>query len=72
MAATAADKLTAELGAPPTERFCELDDRDLEFLADALRHAREEQAAGLDRAAEDSLKMVPAIARGPVRRILFR
>lgn len=72
MAGTAVDKLKTELGAPPPESFSGLEGSDVEFLADALRNARAEQAAGLDQAAEASLKMVPAIARGPVRRILFR
>ncbi|MDI2130026.1 hypothetical protein [Yinghuangia seranimata] len=70
--ATAVEKLTTELGAAPPDGFSGLADSDLEFLADTLKAAREGQAAGLDRAAEESLKMVPAIARGPVRRILFR
>ncbi|MCF2525915.1 hypothetical protein [Yinghuangia soli] len=70
--ATAVEKLATELGTAPPDGFSGLAADDVEFLAEALRKAREDQSAGLDQAAEDSLKMVPAIARGPVRRILFR
>ncbi|MGW6136786.1 hypothetical protein ACWFRM_14760 [Streptomyces sp. NPDC055144] len=42
------------------------------LLATSLRGERERRAAGLGDAAEEALKLVPALARGPVRRILFR
>lgn len=72
MATQAVRKLTDELGTTPPDGFSVLDEADIDFLATALHNARKAQEAGLDQAAEESLKIVPAIARGPVRRILFR
>ncbi|WP_269858535.1 hypothetical protein [Streptomyces sp. RPT161] len=68
----AMDRLRGELAAPPPDGFAALDAAQLEFLADALRGRRESQAAGLAEAAEAALRLVPGVARGPVRRILFR
>ncbi|MFD9909185.1 hypothetical protein [Streptomyces sp. NPDC059063] len=65
-------QLKAELGAEPPASFRELPPERLDLLADALRRQRESRASGLNEAAEDALKLVPALARGPVRRILFR
>lgn len=65
-------RLTTELGSQPPESADALTDGQLNLLADALRKERESRAAGLEDAAEEALKLVPALARGPVRRILFK
>ncbi|MFI5981147.1 hypothetical protein ACIQWR_40170 [Streptomyces sp. NPDC098789] len=66
-------RLGAELkGAPVPGSFAGLADGELGRLADALRAERERQAAGLGDAAEEALKLVPALARGAVRKVLFR
>ncbi|WP_424214257.1 hypothetical protein ACN20G_20510 [Streptomyces sp. BI20] len=65
--------LAKELGgAVPPGGFRELTDAELARLADALRRDREQRAEGLTEAAEKALALVPALARGPVRKILFR
>ncbi|MFK4067910.1 hypothetical protein [Streptomyces sp. NPDC029674] len=66
------DRLATELRDEPPESFGRLRPEQLAELADALERQRESRAAGLNEAAEDALKLVPALARGPVRRILFR
>ncbi|MFD3479371.1 hypothetical protein [Streptomyces sp. NPDC058695] len=68
----ASAELGAELGDPPPDSFGELTEAQTLLLAAALRRERESRAAGLGDAAEEALKLVPALARGPVRRILFR
>ncbi|MFF1690086.1 MULTISPECIES: hypothetical protein [unclassified Streptomyces] len=65
-------ELAAELGSQPPDSFRELTEAQTQLLAAALRREREGRAAGLGDAAEEALKLVPALARGPVRRILFR
>ncbi|SDJ44964.1 hypothetical protein [Streptomyces indicus] len=72
MSTDAPPQLSAELGSAPPESFTQLTPEQARLLAEALRARRESQASGLNRAAEDALKLVPALARGPVRRILFR
>ncbi|MEV5980217.1 hypothetical protein [Streptomyces sp. NPDC052114] len=66
------EQLGAELRDTPPESFGQLAPEQLTALADALKRQRENRAAGLNEAAEEALKLVPALARGPVRRILFR
>ncbi|WP_420033143.1 hypothetical protein ACN2WE_11055 [Streptomyces sp. cg28] len=65
-------ELGEELGARPPATFADLAAEQLAVLSDALRRERESRAAGLNEAAEKALTVVPAPARGPVRRILFR
>ncbi|MER5944551.1 hypothetical protein ABT127_00660 [Streptomyces sp. NPDC001904] len=65
-------ELSEELGARPPATFAELTDEQLAVLSYALRRERERRATGLNEAAEKALTVVPAPARGPVRRILFR
>ncbi|MET9517164.1 hypothetical protein [Streptomyces sp. NPDC002994] len=70
---TALNELAAELGgAQPPPSVAGLTDSQLRLLAEALRREREARASGLGDAAEEALKLVPALARGPVRRILFK
>ncbi|WP_251054386.1 hypothetical protein [Streptomyces sp. ISL-66] len=52
--------------------FAELDAGELARLAEALMAERARQAEGLNQAAEEALKLVPALARGAVRKVLFR
>ncbi|MEU9231807.1 hypothetical protein [Streptomyces subrutilus] len=67
------DRLAAELGGVrPPGSFGELDAGDLARLADALRGERARQGDGLIEAAEAALGLVPALARGAVRKVLFR
>ncbi|MFD6436519.1 hypothetical protein [Streptomyces venezuelae] len=66
------ERLGSELRDEPPQSFAQLAPRHLAELADALERQRESRAAGLNEAAEEALKLVPALARGPVRRILFR
>ncbi|MGW6710140.1 hypothetical protein ACWGDE_35355 [Streptomyces sp. NPDC054956] len=66
-------RLSGELGgARPPASFAGLDGGELARLADALKAERARQAEGLGEAAEEALKLVPAIARGAVRKVLFR
>ncbi|MEW2392738.1 hypothetical protein AB0933_30685 [Streptomyces venezuelae] len=66
------ERLGSELRDAPPPAFERLAPQQLAVLADALERQRESRAAGLNEAAEEALKLVPALARGPVRRILFR
>lgn len=72
MSTEALGNVSGELGAAPPESVGRLEPGQLQLLADALRGERESRAAGLGEAAEEALKLVPALARGPVRKILFR
>ncbi|MFC0848877.1 hypothetical protein ACFH04_34965 [Streptomyces noboritoensis] len=72
MSTEALSRLGTELGAPPPEALASLTEDQLALLASALREERASRAAGLGEAAEEALKLVPALARGPVRRILFK
>ncbi|MEU2791872.1 hypothetical protein [Streptomyces sp. NPDC007100] len=71
-ASAALEELTRALGAAAPPGLAAAPPDDLAFLASAVRARRESEAAGLNDAAEEALKLVPALARGPVRRILFR
>ncbi|MEU6675394.1 hypothetical protein [Streptomyces sp. NPDC046853] len=72
MSTEAREQLGKELRDEPPESVGQLPPEQLTVLADALRRERESRASGLNEAAEEALKLVPALARGPVRRILFR
>ncbi|MCY0931093.1 hypothetical protein OTB20_33905 [Streptomyces sp. H27-H1] len=66
-------RLSGELGgAQPPASFAELDAGELARLAAALKAERARQAEGLNQAAEEALGLVPALARGAVRKVLFR
>ncbi|WP_116046465.1 hypothetical protein [Amycolatopsis palatopharyngis] len=60
--------LAEQLGGPLPDGIETLDDANKQVLAEALREARRQQAAALSAAAEDSLKYVPALLRGAVRK----
>lgn len=72
MSTEAVERLTAELGGEPPDSVRQLAPERQRLLADALKRERASRASGLNEAAEEALKLVPALARGPVRRILFR
>lgn len=64
--------LRAELGTPPPPGLSALSTAELEVLTVGLRDAKERSAGALEGAAERALHLVPALLRGPVRRVLFR
>ncbi|NGN67445.1 hypothetical protein G5C51_26510 [Streptomyces sp. A7024] len=72
MTEDSATALSAALGASPPASFARLDAAQQRALADAFTAERAAQNDGLEQAAEEALKLVPAVARGPVRRILFK
>ncbi|WP_329115875.1 hypothetical protein [Streptomyces sp. NBC_01465] len=72
MSTVALSQLATALNAPPPDSVAQLPEPQLQLLADAFRDEHARRAEGLGRAAEEALKLVPALARGPVRRILFR
>ncbi|WP_329386757.1 hypothetical protein OG625_28725 [Streptomyces sp. NBC_01351] len=59
-------------GVQLPDSFKELSAEELVRLADALSRERARQADGLNEAAEEALRLVPALARGAVRKVLFR
>jgi hypothetical protein len=65
------EALTRALGAPPPEEIAALDAADLARLADALETARTRQVALAEKAAEDGLRFIPRLVRGPVKKVLF-
>ncbi|MFG2984363.1 hypothetical protein ACGFYQ_24420 [Streptomyces sp. NPDC048258] len=64
--------LQGELGAPPPDSFRALAAGEQARLTEALRGERARRADGLNEAAEEALKLVPGLARGAVRKVLFR
>lgn len=68
----AQDVLRTALGAEPPPSVAALGEERTRLLAEALRTERAAQDEGLGEAAEAALKLVPALARGPVRKILFK
>jgi hypothetical protein len=62
--------LAAAIGAAPPEAFATLSAEDATVLADTVERATAERAALIDRAIEDSLRHLPALLRGPVKRAL--
>lgn len=71
MTAKALRALESELGGRAPERLEALADADLLALAELLRDAKARQSEALDAAVGQSLEIVPRMARGPVRKILF-
>ncbi|SFB61623.1 hypothetical protein SAMN05216266_12853 [Amycolatopsis marina] len=60
--------LAEQLGGALPDGIEALDEAHKQVLADSLRQARRQQAAALSASAEDSLKYVPALLRGAVRK----
>ncbi|MFD8980332.1 hypothetical protein [Streptomyces sp. NPDC059564] len=64
--------LERELGGPLPDSFGSLAPHDAARLAEVVRAERARRADGLNEAAEEALRLVPALARGAVRTVLFR
>jgi hypothetical protein len=62
--------LQTVLGARPPEEFAELTPEETAHLADALQSAMDSRSQLIDRSIEDSLKHLPGMLRGTVRRAL--
>lgn len=59
------------LGDPPPPALEGMDAADLDAFAETVLAARRHQRKQLERALEDALAHLPALLRGPVRKILF-
>lgn len=64
------DPLAAAIGAEPPEQFAALSAEDRLALAETVEAATAERNALIDRAIDDSLRHLPAVLRGPVKRVL--
>jgi hypothetical protein len=62
--------LRTELGGTGGEGLEALNPEELEALAQALRDTKRRQSAALRDASEGALNHVPALLRGPIRKIL--
>jgi hypothetical protein len=62
--------LRAELGAAPPKGLDALSDDEVADLAAAVHDARRRQSEALARATEDSLRHIPRLLRGPVRKMM--
>ena len=62
--------LAAALGAAPPEAFAALSADDEAALAAVVERAVADRDALIDRAIDDSLRHIPALLRGPVKRAL--
>ena len=62
--------LAAAIGAPPPAEFDALSATDRAALATSVERAARERSELLDRAIEDSLRHIPGLLRGTVKRAL--
>lgn len=62
--------LAAALGADPPAEFTTLGDPERAALGDAVERAARQRSAQIDRAIDDSLRYMPALLRGAVKRAL--
>ena len=62
--------LAEAVGATPPEEFSALSAEESAALAGIVERAAAERAGLIDRAIEDSLRHLPALLRGPVKRAL--
>jgi hypothetical protein len=62
--------LEAQLQGPVPGALHDLDERHLSDLADAIRAARQRQAAELEAAGEQALRHIPRLLRVPIRKAL--
>lgn len=65
------DALARELGAPPPDELTKLDAADVQRLTDAIAAAHTRQQELLAKAADDGLRFIPRLVRGPVKKVLF-
>lgn len=63
--------LRKELSGKPLPDLSPLAAEDLKALTEAVRRARRNQQAALQRAFEAALGHIPALLRGPVKKILL-
>jgi len=64
------DDLARAIGATPPAGFAALSDAERDRLAAAVERAARERSELLDRAIDDSLRHIPALLRGTVKRAL--
>ena len=64
------DTLAGAVGAQPPAAFAALSADDAAALAAIVERAAADRDALIDRAIEDSLRHLPALLRGPVKRAL--
>lgn len=64
------DRLAAAIGATPPDAFSTLSADDAAALATTVERAIADRDALIDRAIEDSLRHIPALLRGSVKRAL--
>jgi hypothetical protein len=63
--------LEEQLGAPPPSGLASsLSEAELDRLARTVRAARRAQSEALAEAGESALRLVPALLRGPVKKIV--
>ncbi|MEA2190979.1 MAG: hypothetical protein QOI73_1100 [Solirubrobacteraceae bacterium] len=63
--------LESELGGRAPDGLEALGDAQLRAFTDLLHEAKRRQSEALQAATEEALEIVPRMARGPVRKILF-
>jgi hypothetical protein len=63
-------RLGTVLGADPPAEFDALSEADREALADLVEKAARERSELIDRAIDDSLRHIPGLLRGTVKRAL--
>lgn len=64
------DDLARAIGVTPPTEFGALSDTDRETLAAAVERAARDRSEMLDGAIDDSLRHIPALLRGTVKRAL--
>lgn len=64
------EALEAQLGAAPPPGLRNLEEQQLQDLADAVRDARRRQAAALAQAGDKAFQHIPKLLRGPIRKVL--
>jgi hypothetical protein len=62
--------LADAIGAPPPEAFAALSETDRATLATLVDRAARERSELIDRAIDDSLRHIPGLLRGTVKRAL--
>jgi hypothetical protein len=63
-------ELADVIGTPPPEEFAALSASERDALATQVERAARERSQLLDRAIDDSLRHIPALLRGAVKRAL--
>jgi hypothetical protein len=71
MTSTAKRTLERELGGRVPDGLSRLNDDELTDLADRVQAAKQRQSQALDAGIDEALQIVPRLARGSVRKMLF-